>query len=128
LAGHPIDVHVGARLRQRRILLGISQTTFGNAAGLSFQQVQKYERGSNRISSSRLFEFAKILDVPVSHFFEEMASGVATGQRKVGRPKSKRNDEPKRETLELVRAYYKIRNVRVRQQIRGVVEVLAAKG
>src|SRR5580704_10230220 len=93
LARHPIDVHVGARLRQRRILLGMSQTALGNAAGITFQQIQKYEGGGNRISSSRLFEFARILDVPVSHFFEEMAPRLATGGRKVGRPKRNASDE-----------------------------------
>src|SRR5277367_6693615 len=122
LAHHPIDVHVGARLRQRRILLGLSQTVLGNASAITFQQVQKYENGGNRISSSRLFEFAKILNVPVSHFFEEMAPGLATGRRKVGRPKRNGSDEAdidtKRETLELVRAYYKIRNDGIRREIR----------
>jgi transcriptional regulator with XRE-family HTH domain len=117
---HPIDVHVGTRLRQRRALLGMSQTALGKAVGLTFQQVQKYERGSNRMGSSRLFEFAKVLNVSVSHLFEEMASEVATGKRKVGRPKTKASDETdintKRETLELVRAYYKIRNEGVRPE------------
>src|SRR5207344_3086974 len=69
---HPVDVHVGARMRQRRTLLGMSQEKLGTAVGLTFQQIQKYERGSNRIGSSRLFEFAKVLDVPVSYFFDEM--------------------------------------------------------
>jgi len=132
LAYHPVDVHVGNRLRQRRVLLGITQTTLGKAVGLTFQQVQKYERGSNRISSSRLFKFAKVLNVPVSHFFERMAPRIATGQRKVGRPKSNMNDgaaiDTKRETLELVRAYYKITNNRVRQEIRVMVQALAKKG
>ena len=129
MARHPVDVHVGARLRQRRILLGMSQTALGNAAGITFQQVQKYEGGGNRISSSRLFEFAKILGVPVPHFFKEMAPGLATGRRKVGRPKRNASDEAdiniKRETLQLVRAYYKIRNNHVRQKIRVVVQALA---
>ena len=132
LARHPIDVHVGARLRQRRILLGMSQTALGSAAGITFQQVQKYEGGGNRISSSRLFEFAKILNVPVSHFFEEMAPELAKGRRKLGRPKSNASDEPdnntKRETLQLVRAYYKIRNDGVRQTIRVMIQALASKG
>ena len=132
MARHPIDVHVGARLRQRRILLGMSQTALGKAVGLSFQQVQKYENGGNRISSSRLFEFAKILNVPVSHFFEEMAPELAKGRRKFGRPKINASDEPdnntKRETLQLVRAYYKIRNDGVRQTIRVMVQALASKG
>jgi transcriptional regulator with XRE-family HTH domain len=119
-------------LRQRRILLGRSQTALGNAAGITFQQVQKYEGGGNRISSSRLFEFAKILDVPVSHFFEEMAPRLATGRRNVGRPKRNASDEAdiniKRETLQLVRAYYKIGNDGVRQKIRVMVQALASKG
>ena len=61
-----VDVHVGSRMRQRRTLLGMSQSKVGEAVGLTFQQIQKYERGSNRIGSSRLYEFAKVLDVPVS--------------------------------------------------------------
>ena len=132
LARHPVDVHVGARVRQRRILLGMSQTALGDAAGITFQRVQKYEGGGNRISSSRLFEFAKILNVPLSHFFEGIAPGGATGRRKVGRPKSNASDEAdinlKRETLQLVRAYYKIGNNSVRQKIRVMVQALASKG
>src|SRR5882762_7396194 len=77
---HPVDVHVGARMRQRRTLLGMSQEKLGTAVGLTFQQIQKYERGSNRIGSSRLFEFAKVLDVPVSYFFDEMPSNARSGR------------------------------------------------
>ena len=132
MARHPVDVHVAARLRQRRILLGMSQSALGNAVGITFQQVQKYEGGVNRISPSRLFELAKILDVPVSHFFKEMVPGLATGRRKMGRPKRNASDEAdinsKRETLQLVRAYYKIRNDGVRQKIRVMVQALASKG
>src|ERR1700735_528426 len=69
---HPVDVHVGKRLRLRRTILGLSQEAIGNAIGVTFQQVQKYERGVNRMGASRLFEFSKILSVPVSYFFEEM--------------------------------------------------------
>ena len=126
---HPVDVHVGTRLRQRRALLGMSQTALGNAVGLTFQQVQKYERGSNRISSSRLFEFAKVLDVPVSHFFDEMTPEPAKGKRKVGRLTIKASEtgvNTKRETLELVRAYYKIRNNGMRQHILGLIQALAS--
>ncbi len=78
---HPVDVHVGARMRQRRTLLGMSQEKLGTAVGLTFQQIQKYERGSNRIGSSRLFEFAKVLDVPVSYFFDEMPSNALSAVR-----------------------------------------------
>lgn len=128
---HPVDTHVGSRLRQRRALLGMSQTDLGKAVGLTFQQVQKYERGFNRISSSRLFEFSKVLDVPVAHFFEGM-DGAALGgtKRKPGRPRTA--DKPadgglntKRETLELVRAYYKIRSKSLRTKTRELIEALA---
>jgi transcriptional regulator with XRE-family HTH domain len=110
----------------------MSQTALGKAAGIAYQQVQKYESGRDLISSSRLFEFAKILKVPVSHFFEEMAPGLSTKRRKVGRPTRNGSDEPdiklKRETFEFVRAYYKIRNDDVRQEVRVMVQALARKG
>ena len=127
---HPVDTHVGSRLRQRRALLGMSQTDLGNAVGLTFQQVQKYERGFNRISSSRLFEFAKVLDVPVEHFFDGMAPSTSGAKRKPGRPKAAdKTAEPdlntKRETLELVRAYYKIRSKDLRSKTRELIEALA---
>ncbi len=128
---HPVDVHVGARMRQRRTLLGMSQEKLGTAVGLTFQQIQKYERGSNRIGSSRLFEFAKVLDLPVSYFFDEMPSNALAGP-----PMSSRGrkgfgaaaTDPliKRETLELVRAYYKIRESRVRKRIFETVKAVGA--
>jgi transcriptional regulator with XRE-family HTH domain len=74
---NPIDVHVGSRVRLRRTLLGMSQEKLGEAIGLTFQQVQKYERGANRIGSSRLFDLARVLDVPVAYFFEEMTPETA---------------------------------------------------
>ena len=82
---HPVDVHVGARMRQRRTLLGMSQEKLGTAVGLTFQQIQKYERGSIRIGSSRLFQFAKVLDVSVSYFFAEMLSKALAGRPMSGR-------------------------------------------
>ena len=126
---HPVDTHVGSRLRQRRALLGMSQTDLGKAVGLTFQQVQKYERGFNRISSSRLFEFSKVLDVPVAHFFDGMDASVGTIKRKPGRPKAvdKSPDalNTKRETLELVRAYYKIRSKSLRNKTLDLIQALA---
>ena len=80
MPSHAVDVHVGRRLRQRRTLLGMSQTKLGEAVGLTFQQIQKYERGSNRMGSSRLFEFAKVLDVPVPYFFDEMPTNALAGR------------------------------------------------
>src|SRR5215467_7432999 len=116
---HPVDVHVGARMRQRRTLLGMSQEKLGTAVGLTFQQIQKYERGTHRIGSSRLYEFAKVLDVPISYFFDEMPLNALSGRpvsgrsRKsygeVGTPFEQEKDPMTQpETLELVRAYYKI--------------------
>ena len=128
----PIDVHVGARVRVRRTLLGMSQTTLGDVLGLSFQQVQKYENGTNRISASRLYDLARILDVPVEYFFEDMSAEVAArspAQRR-GRAKAPPGYEPdpmtKRETLELVRAYYKITDPQVRKRLYEMTKALGA--
>jgi transcriptional regulator with XRE-family HTH domain len=74
---NPVDVHVGARVRLRRTLLGLSQERLGEAIGLTFQQVQKYERGANRIGASRLYDLSRVLDVPVSFFFEDMDDQTA---------------------------------------------------
>jgi transcriptional regulator with XRE-family HTH domain len=129
MSGLPVDVHVGMRVRQRRALLGMSQTALADADGLTFQQIQKYERGTNRMGASRLYEFAKVLDVPVPFFFEEMTPATAGEKRKPGRPRIKPDDmdvSTKRETLELVRAYYKIRNPQVRGHVRNLVQTLAA--
>src|ERR1700739_3216833 len=74
---NPIDAHVGARVRLRRTLLGMSQEKLGEAIGLNFQQVQKYERGANRIGASRLFDLSRVPDVPVSFFFDEMSEDTS---------------------------------------------------
>jgi transcriptional regulator with XRE-family HTH domain len=113
----------------RRTLLGMSQEKLGEALGLTFQQVQKYERGANRVGASRLFEISHILDVPVSFFFEEM--GVADAARG-GAPGLAENQETlerdpltKRETLELVRAYYRITDPRVRKRLFELAKAVA---
>jgi len=122
-------------MRQRRTLLGMSQSKVGEAVGLTFQQIQKYERGFNRIGSSRLYELAKVLDVPVSYFFDEMPSSALSGRPMPGRKgfgeagtPSGQDKDPliKRETLELVRAYYKIRDGRVRNCIFEMVKATGA--
>ncbi len=74
---NPIDVHVGNRVRMRRMLIGMSQERLGKELGLTFQQVQKYEKGTNRISASRLYRIAQILGVPVQYFFEDLPASVA---------------------------------------------------
>ena len=86
---NPVDVHVGARLRVRRTLLGMSQTTLGEAIGLSFQQMQKYEKGANRISASRLFALTRLLDVPVKYFFDDMPAAVVASSPAQGSGKAK---------------------------------------
>ncbi len=128
----PVDVHVGARVRMRRTLLGMTQTSLGEAIGLTFQQVQKYERGTNRIGSSRLYDVARVLDVPVEFFFEDMPAEVAASSpgrrpRKAQKPPSYEIDPmAKRETLELVRAYYKISNPQVRKRLFEMVKAIGA--
>ena len=132
---HPVDVHVGARLRQRRTLLGMTQTNLGDALGMSFQQVQKYERGKNRISANRLYGLSQLFDVPVEYFFEDMSPEVtASSQATKGPGKAKKlpSYEPDpmatRETLELVRAYYKIEDADIRKQVYELTKALGAAG
>ena len=128
---NPIDVHVGSRMRLRRTLLGMSLQKLGEAIGLTYQQVQKYERGSNRIGASRLFDLARVLDVPVGFFFDDMSDDVAA--RSPGQSKGTASEavdvEPdpmaKREALELVRAYYKIRDASVRKRLLKLIHALA---
>ncbi len=128
----PIDVHVGARLRQRRRLLGMSQTHLGDALGVSYQQMQKYERGANRISASRLFDLSRILDVPIQFFFDDMPAAVAASSpaQGGGRTKKPPRYEPDpmatRETLELVRGYYKIRDPQIRKRLFELTKTLGA--
>lgn len=121
---NPIDVHVGSRVRLRRTLLGMSQEKLGEAVNLTFQQIQKYERGANRIGASRMFELSQVLDVPVSFFFDDMADDIKTPEgvrEKALRDHEQSVYEPdplaRRETLELVRAYYKIIDPKVRKRL-----------
>ena len=128
-----IDVHVGRRIRLRRTLLGLSQEKLGEALNITFQQVQKYERGSNRVSASRLWDIAQILDVPISFFFDDMTDDTAANSPRKVRSgtmpidyEEKPNDPmARRETLELVRAYYNITDVGVRKRITEMVRSVA---
>jgi len=124
----PVDVHVGSRVRLRRTLLGMSQEKLGNAIGLTFQQVQKYERGANRIGASRLFDLSRVLDVPVAFFFEEMAAGGSERHAApVGTSTESHDSDPmaKRETLELVRAYYRIPDATLRRRLFDLAKAMA---
>ena len=128
---NPVDVHVGARVRLRRTLLGMSQEKLGEALGLTFQQVQKYERGVNRIGSSRLYHLSQILDVSVTFFFDEMPElgpdampGLSDAKQKEFEP----DPLVKRETLELVRAYYKISDPKTRKRLFELTKAISKMG
>jgi len=131
---NPIDVHVGGRVRLRRTLLGMSQERLGEALGLTFQQVQKYERGTNRIGASRLYRVSQVLDVPVSFFFDEIdaqtarpAGTAAPSESAAYEPVPVREGETviRRETLELVRAYYRISDPRIRRRLFDLTKAIA---
>jgi transcriptional regulator with XRE-family HTH domain len=131
----PIDVHVGARVRLRRTLLGMSQERLGHAIGLTFQQVQKYERGANRIGASRLFDLSRVLDVPVSFFFDDLnpsvaaaVSGNAPGLSEAAPNSYEPDPMMRRETLELVRAYYRVTDGQTRRRLFELVKAIANAG
>lgn len=120
MSSHPIDVHVGARVRLRRNLLGFSQTDLGKMLGITFQQIQKYERGSNRIAASRLYRMGQVLDVPVAYFFDGLESGKVSPEMAVVTVLL-----AERETPGLIRAYYQIKDHRLRKR---ALELLKALG
>ena len=129
-----IDKHVGKRVRLRRTILGFSQEQLGAELNVTFQQVQKYERGANRISASRLWDISHILDVSIGYFFDDMtettmrnsprrvASGVDSGM-----PANEAVKDPmaRRETLELVRVYYTIEDAGIRSSVAGIFKSIA---
>lgn len=129
----PIDIHVGQRVRLRRNLLGMSQQKLGDAVGLTFQQIQKYERGANRMGASRLYQFSRILDVPVSFFFEDIPTELETTYHVQPDGMS---DMPQadfeaavdrlteRTTISLVQAFYAIEDAHVRRKILELVRAM----
>jgi len=129
---NPVDQHVGSRVRLRRMLLGMSQERLGDSMGLTFQQVQKYEKGVNRIGASRLFQISKILDVPIQFFFEEAPQGDCHA---AGSGLAEPDSEAfileflnSREGLELNRAFVKIADPKVRKSVVDLVRALSAAG
>ncbi len=123
-----IDAHVGYRVRLRRKLMGMSQTALGEAAGLSVQQIQKYEHGSNRIGAGRLFQLAEVLDVPVPFFFDSMPEEVPVRRQDLSPDQvvgSEGNRMLRREILELVRAYYRISHPGDRKCAREFVKLIS---
>jgi transcriptional regulator with XRE-family HTH domain len=123
---HPVDVHVGAKMRQQRTLLGMSQEKLGTAVGLTFQQIQKYERGSNRIGSSRLFEFSKVLNVPVEYFFDDVPAGSDFRLKGKRAPTDKKIDlEADRWVVEVAKDLKQIPNKSVRDSIAKHIKAVA---
>jgi transcriptional regulator with XRE-family HTH domain len=111
---NPVDIEVGKNLKKRRIFLGLSQTELANMLDISFQQVQKYEKGTNRISASRLVDLSNVLDVNITYFFNEK-----------GKNESKDDLMAQRETLTLVRNYYKITDKKKRDSVITFCKALA---
>lgn len=117
---HPVDIHVGSKIRQRRTMLGVSQEKLADSLQLTFQQIQKYETGRNRVSASRLFQISEILDTEVAHFFDgykkcanENTYGLAeSSQSSYNAPKDVMNEK---ETLELLKTYYAIEDAKLRK-------------
>ena len=130
---NPVDIYVGEKLRSRRNLLGLSQTELADAVGITFQQVQKYERGTNRVSASRLWQFSKILNVSISYFFENYREQKSGGTPAYGMAD---NDQEgfsteedlmnKKETLNLVREYYSIPDPKMRKDLFQMIKTMAA--
>ena len=132
-SAEPIDKHVGKRLRVRRSLLGLSQEKLAEQVGVTFQQIQKYERGTNRVSSSRLYQFSIILGVPIDYFFDEMDKAIEpestlgmsdNSQESFGTDDAEDIMQNK-ETIKLVRTYYKIKDKNARQDILKLMNTLA---
>ncbi len=123
----PIDIHVGMRVRARRKQFGMSQSKLGEALNITFQQVQKNEKGTNRIGSSRLYQLSKVLDVPISYFFDDMPAEIS-GKRAPDLAKGtgfEGDPLAKLETHQFVRAYYRMPNPHLRNRVRKLMNALA---
>lgn len=127
----PVDIHVGRQVRLYRTLLGLTQKKVAQALNLTFQQVQKYERGSNRIGASRLFEFSKLFDIPVSKFFEGIPKHFEDDPKSGAITLNDHDQKPlepnlfRRETIELMKAYHGIRDKKMRQLLLDMMEQAA---
>lgn len=127
-----IDIHVGSRLRTRRIVVGMSQEKLGDQLGLTFQQVQKYEKGLNRIGASRLYAISRILGVSIQYFFEDMPSDIAEGGAAASKPVSSEETQMTRfvnspEGVQLNLAFSRIQDSATRRRLTELVRTLAAE-
>jgi transcriptional regulator with XRE-family HTH domain len=128
-----MDIHVGQRIRVRRALLGLSQEKLAEAIGITFQQVQKYERGTNRVSAGRLFQLSSILEVPISYFFDQ---SVSQRQNILAQGFSDNEQAPfdsgedlmqRKETLDLIRIYYSVESPEARKDIMTFIKSMAER-
>ncbi len=130
---HPVDKHVGEKLRSQRMLSGMSQTELGDFVDLTFQQIQKYERGANRVSASRLYEFCKVFKVPFDFFLQGFSGDItekaANGMSDNAQASFDSGEDmmTKRETITLVRAYYNIKDEKLRKQLLEMAKTMASK-
>lgn len=125
---HPVDVHVGSRVKMRRMLLGMSQEKLGEQLSLTFQQVQKYEKGSNRIGSSRLWQLSQILDVPVRYFFEGLQETAgAPGFAEAPQQDFVMDFVKSSEGLNLIKPFTRIEDPQVRRAVVNLVRALAGR-
>ena len=127
---NPVDVHVGSRVRYRRMIIGMSQEKLGERMNLTFQQIQKYEKGTNRIGASRLFQLSKILEVPVGYFFEDAFANAAPAQAMQGLHEPEQEGYlldflNSREGLDLNKAFAKIQDPKVRRRVIDLVRALS---
>ena len=123
-----VDRHVGSRVRMRRMMVGMSQEKLGDSCGITFQQIQKYEKGTNRIGASRLHQIARILEVPVEFFYEGAPSDQGSGETPVGDGNARSMTEflATSEGLELVKAFTAIKDQKVRRRIVDLARAVAA--
>jgi len=126
---NPVDVHVGSRVRYRRMIIGMSQEKLGEKMNLTFQQIQKYEKGTNRIGASRLFQLSRILDVAVGYFFEDAFANatpsVSNGLHEPEQEGFLLDFLNSREGLDLNKAFAKIQDPKVRRRVIELVRALA---
>ncbi|MBB5754035.1 helix-turn-helix domain-containing protein [Prosthecomicrobium pneumaticum] len=125
---NPIDIHVGSRVRLRRMMLSMSQEKLGESLGITFQQIQKYEKGTNRIGASRLQHIAAVLDVPVSFFFEDAPGNTPEGGFAEPRPAAFVTEFlSSAEGLQLNKAFVRISDPKVRRKVVELVRALAGE-
>jgi len=126
MSHHPVDVHVGNKLRERRNFLRISQERLGKDLGLTFQQIQKYEKGANRVGASRLYQISQLLKVPPAFFFDEIPDNLTLNGSQVSDDANTFEQQPitTRETQQLARAFYSISDVETRKRVLELIKAI----